>query len=440
MRDSTKGVDMRLMVLAVTVSLVVALPATTAAHAQPSGLHSEAAPSGRQRSDYTLRVKLRGLTGHQTQVTLRSLQRPRFTEIRRTARSIAFRHLTPGRYQLSVEAVDNGDELLRPRRSVKDVKIGIRNSTTRFRFESLDRMVLNQPFATDIRESPLAGEPRSYYTRSSAFPKDPAAWHLPVDGEGAVVIHKSGALHNHPVSQAQYGLTALASYDLTGDDDYLAIARAQAIRLLQARVEVGKAFYFPYTFRWRLGVTGRNYRPNWYSAMAQGQALSLFLRLAEVTGEMQWRDAADHVFASLLRQPVDAEDIAVVHVHEGHLWLEEYPRYPVEDSGHVYNGLMFATFGVYDYYLATGNPQALLLLRGALQTVKDMFARVRNPGGYSHYSIHGNRPHELYHRVHIRQLQYLSEVTGDSEFARMAETLRDDSSALEPDDAVPPER
>ena len=64
----------------------------------------------------------------------------------------------------------------------------------------------------------------------------------------------------------------------------------------------------------------------WYSAMAQGEALSLFSRLWAVTKEPAWRQAAEQTLTSLSLGPAAGQPWCS-HVDEaGHLWLDEYPR------------------------------------------------------------------------------------------------------------------
>src|SRR3989304_4560902 len=108
----------------------------------------------------------------------------------------------------------------------------------------------------------------------------------PVDDErprdpSGVLMHLEGStLYDHPVEQAQYALALLGGYRQTGDAERLARARLQADRLLDRAVAQGGALYFPYPFDF---ARHGNYRDvmvaPWYSAMAQGQALSVFVRL-----------------------------------------------------------------------------------------------------------------------------------------------------------------
>ncbi len=249
-----------------------------------------------------------------------------------------------------------------------------------------------------------------------------------VDSDGVRMFRTSdGQLHNHPVGQAQYGINLLNSYRLTANPWFLNRALRQAQRLVDRHTESRGAWFLPYDFDFNLNTNLDDTLHNpWYSAMAEGQALSLFSRLSTLTGDPQWRTAADHVFATLML-PTSSTDPWVSMVDSnGYLWLEEYPRTPEASSEHVYNGLMFALFGVWDYWQLTASDDAAALFDGAATTVVHYFPKIRNAGWASNYSLHGLKPHTRYHEVHIRELLFLHALTDSPVFARMAETLQSD--------------
>jgi hypothetical protein len=109
-----------------------------------------------------------------------------------------------------------------------------------------------------------------------------------------------GVLYDHPGAAANYGVWNLNSYRVTGDDFFLQRAEAQAQRLIDIRDGADDgAWYYPNSYaRDRHGVPGELVTPPWYSAMAQGLALTLFSRLSEITGDETWTNAADHTFLS----------------------------------------------------------------------------------------------------------------------------------------------
>ena len=108
---------------------------------------------------------------------------------------------------------------------------------------------------------------------------------FPIDSTGLPYYTRrdTGARADHPVVYAQYGIAALTEYQRTDDPKWLAHAARNAERLTQIRVERGTGWWYPYNFPWT--YYSRTLKAPWFSAMAQGQSLSLFTRLAEETGD-----------------------------------------------------------------------------------------------------------------------------------------------------------
>ena len=121
---------------------------------------------------------------------------------------------------------------------------------------------------------PAAAHP---YALAAAVPIADSGMH---DADGVRMVRIGTTLFDHPVAQAPYGLANVASYDLTGDHRFSTRAIAQATRLVDTKIVSRDAWYFPYPFDFALhGRATETIRAPWYSAMAQGMALSLFVGL-----------------------------------------------------------------------------------------------------------------------------------------------------------------
>lgn len=248
------------------------------------------------------------------------------------------------------------------------------------------------------------------------------------DAHGVRMYARHGVLYDHPVAQAQYGLHSLETYRVRHKRLYLDKAVAQAQRLVDRRTVVGRAWFLSYPYVFPLhGRADEVQTPPWYSAMAQGQALSLFTRLYLTTGKRSWRDAADATFASFLLPPSTTSPW-VVHVDGArYLWLDEFPHVLTGTADLTFNGHNFATFGLYDYAVLTHDPEALRLLAGAETTTRHYAENIRVPGGISHYCFeHPAVRSGKYHLIHTSQLLQLYAMTGDPWFARAADEFRDD--------------
>ena len=249
----------------------------------------------------------------------------------------------------------------------------------------------------------------------------------PVDASGVRLSQRQGVLRQHPVVQAQCGLELVEGFRASKDRAYLQRALKHAQRLVDTRVESRDAWWFPYPFDFRLyGRADQVLPAPWYSGMAQGQALSLFVRLHQLTGEQKWRTAADATFASFLAPP-SASDPWVTFTRDGWLWLAEYADWPLERSQRVLNGHMFAMFGLYDYARLTRNPQARTLFDGsAAALAAHIGPGYRQPGWISWYTLDQQITSAKYHGIHIGQLLDIAEMTGDRAFAAMADQLTAD--------------
>jgi hypothetical protein len=157
----------------------------------------------------------------------------------------------------------------------------------------------------------------------------------------------------------------------------------------------------------------------WYSGLAQGQGISLLLRAHREAGAPQYREAAARAFHSFLR-PVEQGGVSFRDL-DGHVWFEEYI---VSPPTHILNGFLWAMWGVYDYFLATGEPEAQHLFDAAVRTVLANLCRY-DLGFWSLYELSGTRlpmvASPFYHHLHIAQLRIMHRLTGEQTFADFAE-------------------
>jgi hypothetical protein len=252
---------------------------------------------------------------------------------------------------------------------------------------------------------------------------------VPRDAYGVRMHAIGGKLFDHPVAQASDGLDALNSYRLSGDGRYLDRALADADRLVDRKVVSDDAWYYPYPFDFALhGNPDDMMVAPWFSGMAQGQALSLFVRLHQTTGAAEWRTAADATFATFLNAPV-ADLPSTVNIDpSGFLWLEEYPAWPLTASDRTLNGHVFAIYGLYDYFRLTSDSRASSLWDGALATTRRYVQLgFLNPSWISHYCLaHPSALSTTYHEIHRAQMVSLHASTKDALFSRLADILRAD--------------
>ncbi len=169
-------------------------------------------------------------------------------------------------------------------------------------------------------------------------------------------------------------------------------------------------------FDWEYRTT---LRAPWYSGLAQGQGISLLVRAYCETKDQTYLDAAQKAFATFLKST--QEGGVVFTDQNGDLWFEEYIVTP---PTHILNGFIWASWGVYDYFLATADNAAQRLFDAAVRTLLANLERY-DLGFWSLYEQSGTRlpmvASAFYHQLHIVQLQVMYRLTGDENFARYAE-------------------
>jgi heparosan-N-sulfate-glucuronate 5-epimerase len=157
----------------------------------------------------------------------------------------------------------------------------------------------------------------------------------------------------------------------------------------------------------------------WYSGLAQGQGISLLVRAHAETGNPKYLEAATRAFDAF-RQTIESGGV-VFNDKVGNVWFEEYIVHP---PTHILNGFIWAAWGIYDYFLATGSRGAIDLFARALQTLQANLSRY-DLGFWSLYELSDTLlpmiASPFYHRLHITQLRIMHRITSESIFGRFAD-------------------
>lgn len=179
--------------------------------------------------------------------------------------------------------------------------------------------------------------------------------------------------------------------------------------------EYNEVILFPYQFEWRFLNVLKN--PNWYSGMAQGQALSALAICYEVEKDERYLKLAQKIFNSLLLIKGESENWVSVVDRNGYFWIEEIPS---DSPSHILNGFLFAILGIYDYMnlpiTENSREMAKKLLFAALTTIKDHIDLYHTQEHKSFYSLASTQVSMKYHLVHMNQLYILWQITDDITF------------------------
>jgi heparosan-N-sulfate-glucuronate 5-epimerase len=241
----------------------------------------------------------------------------------------------------------------------------------------------------------------------------------PCDSSGIPMLNYRGAigLQYNPIAIAQFGLGNYTLYLRTRSSEY----RRRFLRVADWLVDNleesdAKLWVWMHKFDWEYRQTLRG---PWYSALAQGQGISLLTRAYQETGSPRYLEAAKRAFASFT---VGISDGGVTYVdRDDHTWFEEYIVWP---PTHILNGHIWASWGVHDYALATNDGTAKDLFDRAVTTMISKLASF-DTGYWSLYEHSGTLlpmlASKFYHSLHIVQLKVMFRLTGNPHFALFAD-------------------
>ncbi|HKT68786.1 MAG TPA: D-glucuronyl C5-epimerase family protein, partial [Terriglobales bacterium] len=231
----------------------------------------------------------------------------------------------------------------------------------------------------------------------------------PFDQQGVPLLDYRGKLGRqyNPIAIAQFGLGNFNLFCRTGQEQRRR-RFVLAANWLVANLETNRAGLrvWNHDFDWEYRTT---LRAPWQSALAQAQGISVLVRAFDETGDGMYLEAAALAFEALQKETSEG---GMVHMDErGDPWLEEYI---VSPPTHILNGFIWASWGVYDYWLATGEETARVFFAATIGTLRRNLEKY-DAGFWSLYELAGTRLKMLaspfYHRLHISQLRVLQRVT-----------------------------
>jgi len=140
-----------------------------------------------------------------------------------------------------------------------------------------------------------------------------------------------------------------------------------------------------------------------YSAMAQGEGVSLLVRAYLESKEQKYLDAAKRAVYFML-VPVEEGGVSV---HDGEdLVFKEYTERPI-----VLNGWIFALWGLLDYHKATGDETIKAAYEKTLATLERYIPHY-DLGYWTRYDYSARIAAPAYHKLHMDQFTVLYELTG----------------------------
>ncbi|CAF3268867.1 unnamed protein product [Rotaria sp. Silwood2] len=162
-------------------------------------------------------------------------------------------------------------------------------------------------------------------------------------------------------------------------------------------------------------------RMPWCSAMAQGQAASLLVRLYSLTNDNQHLLAIRRAI-----QPLWSSNMTRAYFENRFLWLEEYPLESPVQGLFVLNGCLYSLIGIIDVHTIDPQSYLLELINEIINSLHYMLPYYIHPkiSNWSLYDLSHitmkskmNTASDSYHIVHIIQLQCLSQLFKKTNFS-----------------------
>jgi hypothetical protein len=165
-----------------------------------------------------------------------------------------------------------------------------------------------------------------------------------LDEKGIPYMPKGDKRYYSIVLIIQYGLMHIDFFHSKNEKKYLEVTEKCMNWLEENKV------VFKDTVVWRSEYNQQYNLPNgWVSGMYQGQAISLYLRYYQLTGDKKYLDTAEIVYKSF--KYTYEEGGFKRYDKLGCIWYEEYTT---EKPSFVLNGFIYAMLGLYDLYRVTG--------------------------------------------------------------------------------------
>jgi heparosan-N-sulfate-glucuronate 5-epimerase len=266
-----------------------------------------------------------------------------------------------------------------------------------------------------VNSSASVGELGEYYMPFI----EKAGYAGPHDASGIPLLNYHGnvGLQYNPIAISQWGLGNFNLFLRSKSEENKLRSLAAADWLLQ-HLEPN-SFGVPvwnHLFDWEYRTP---LKAPWYSGLAQGQGISLLVRVAQETGRPEYLEAATRAFFSFSKS---TQEGGVVFTDEhGDIWFEEYI---VSPPTHILNGFIWAAWGVYDFFLATKDKAAQQLFQRAVETLRRNLDRY-DLGFWSLYEQSGTLlpmvASPYYHQLHVTQLRLMHRLTGDNVFSQYAD-------------------
>ncbi len=220
----------------------------------------------------------------------------------------------------------------------------------------------------------------------------------------------------HPTAICQY---ALGLYDCLFDSNFKN-GEIKRKFLTQADWLVNNKTIRNGMALWLFHYPDKTYKlsPPWYSAMTQGEAISVLCRAYTLDGDEKYISTSEE---ALIPFELPVSKGGVINRFQN---IPVYEEFPVQKVTGVLNGAIFSLFGLYDLSLINKDSNARFLFENGVENIIQLL-KFYDLGYWSRYDLYNypivNPASYTYHNLHIEQLKALYILTGREIFREYSE-------------------
>jgi len=233
---------------------------------------------------------------------------------------------------------------------------------------------------------------------------------LKLDKKGVLLykIPYTDKFDYYPTFIARYGLGNLEMYIETFDNKYKNSFFNQCNWL--SKNLVIKDDFAVWEHKYKLSYYNFDKTP-WVHGLGQGLGMTVLLKAYQLTNKKSYFDLSKKILNSF---QVNIKDGGVNYFDENDdIWYEEYAILP---PPHILNGFITILFGIREFYNVSKSNNSFILWKNGLKTLTKNLDKY-DLGYWSFYNLLQKYPATIkYHKIHIKQLKILYEITNDEKF------------------------
>lgn len=187
-----------------------------------------------------------------------------------------------------------------------------------------------------------------------------------IDSNGIpIYFHNYEKKNYHPIVIAQY---ALGLYELLYNNNFQSDHLTNKF-LIQADWFIKNKIEKNESYCWLINYDINKYKIEapWFSAMAQGEVISVLTRAYKITKDRKYLNVAEK---TLNLFEISVQDGGLVNYFKDIPIYEEYPS-KIKTVG-VLNGFIFSLFGLFDLYMVNNNQRAKYLFDKGINSLKEL--------------------------------------------------------------------